>query len=458
VRLIGYVRVSRVAGREGASFISPKEQRERIEAQAKAGGHTLVDILQDLDEPGSKYERPHFQEALERVESGEADGIIVYALDRFARSSTDAGLALRRLDEVGGRLISVRDNLDTSTPVGRFARDMMLRIAELQLDQIRENWDVVRARTIERGVHISRVPPVGYLRGKDGRLEPDPVTAPVVREVFRRRAAATPWRELCRYLDEQLPRPEGGVWPVSSVTAIVSRRTYLGEAAAGDIVNRAAHPPLVSLAEWQAAQAKVTPRAARNGEGALLAGIIVCAGCGKPMTREGSGAKGPWQNYACRKRHANGGACPEPTKVSTRRADALVEAAFLDWLQTQRIQLAAAPITDDVRAAEEELERAEAELAAYRDAELVSVVGREVYLDGLRVRAETVGRARSTLAGCQAARSADGLLRADLGEVWPDLSIGERRHILSAALDRVEVKRGRVPVDERIVLVWRDTP
>jgi len=43
VKLIGYVRVSRVAGREGERFISPDVQRERIEKQAAAGGHTLVD-------------------------------------------------------------------------------------------------------------------------------------------------------------------------------------------------------------------------------------------------------------------------------------------------------------------------------------------------------------------------------------------------------------------------------
>src|SRR5262245_37693192 len=333
MKLIGYVRVSRVAGREGDSFLSPKEQRARIEAQATAGGHELIEVLEDLDEPGSRYERPKFQEALQHVEAGQADGIIVYALDRFARSSTDAGLALRRLEEAGGRLVSVSANLDTSTPVGRLARDMMLRIAELQLDQIRENWDVVRMRTIERGVHISRVPPFGYERGNDGRLEPDARTAPILRELFLRRAAGAPWRELCAYLDEHAPRD--GAWPVGTVTSIIRRRTYLGEAAAGDVVNRAAHPPLVSRAEWEAAQSKTTTRPARSGEGGLLVGIIVCASCGKLMTREGSGAKGPWTNYACRKRHSTG-ICREPTKVSTRRADAMVERAFLDWLEGQK--------------------------------------------------------------------------------------------------------------------------
>ena len=236
MRLFGYVRVSRVAGREGDTFISPTVQRERIEASAKAGGHTIVDVLVDLDQPGSKYERPRFQEALERVEAGEADGIIVAALDRFARSVPDAAVALRRLEDAGAVLISVRDALDTSTPVGRFARTMMLALAELELDRIRENWATARDHAIARGVHISRVPPLGYRRGEDGRLEPDTKTARLVRELFRRRTAGTPLRELVSFLDERLPRENGGAWPVGTVTSILARRTYLGEAAAGDVV------------------------------------------------------------------------------------------------------------------------------------------------------------------------------------------------------------------------------
>ncbi len=49
MRFIGYIRVSRVAGREGDTFISPTVQRERIEAYMASQGHTLVDVLEELD-------------------------------------------------------------------------------------------------------------------------------------------------------------------------------------------------------------------------------------------------------------------------------------------------------------------------------------------------------------------------------------------------------------------------
>ena len=247
-RLVGYVRVSRVAGREGESFISPALQRERIEAQAKASGHVVVGWREDLDQPGSRYERPGFQEALAMVERGEAEGVIVAALDRFARSVPDAALALRRLEAADGVLVSVRDSLDTSSPMGRFARTMMLAIAELELDRIRENWQQVREHAIGRGVHISGVTAVGYQRGPDGRLQVDPVAAPVIRELFLRRAAGASWTGLCKFLDERLPRGDGKVWRSSTVLSIVNRRVYLGEAAAGSVVNPAAHPAIVSRA------------------------------------------------------------------------------------------------------------------------------------------------------------------------------------------------------------------
>src|SRR4051794_14104706 len=119
LRLIGYVRVSRVAGREGESFQSPAVQRERVEAYVRASGHTLLDVFEELDKSGGDSTRPRFQEAIEAVERGEADGIVVARLDRFARSLGDAIHALRRIEGVGGQLIVQDLGLDATTTHGR---------------------------------------------------------------------------------------------------------------------------------------------------------------------------------------------------------------------------------------------------------------------------------------------------------------------------------------------------
>jgi site-specific DNA recombinase len=457
MRLLGYVRVSRVAGREGESFISPAAQRERIEAHAKAAGHKVIDVLTDLDQSGGKYERPAFQEALARVERGEADGIIVARLNRFSRSVSDAARALERLEAVGGTLVAVDLGMDTSTSGGRLMRNVLMALAEFELEVNRENWVTAMSAAVKRGVHGGNRPPLGYRKRDDGRLEPD-ANAKHVRELFRRRAAGASLTELCELLDRKVPKENGGSWPIGSVTSILARRTYLGEAFSGEHVHKTAHKPLVSRSEWEAAQATPTPRRSRNGEAALLAGLIRCEACGEPMTRQGSGAKGPWVNYVCKQRYSKTGKCPAPTRISERRADEHVEQAFLAWLASERVVAESTAATHDIEEAELVLSQAESELADYRDETLVSVIGKDAYRDGLQKRAADVELARAAVAELQS-HSTD-LLRLDLASVWPDLSADERRPILAAALEQVLCKRatgtGRGnPADERLRLVWR---
>src|SRR5919204_2626610 len=169
-RVDGYVRVSRRAGREGESFISPEVQRQRISAWAQANEVEILRWWEELDQSGARRERPMFQEALGRCERGETGGIVVARLDRFARSAVDALESIRRLNEAGARLVSVEDNFDGSTPMGRFAIGILSLIAELELERIKENWATAVAEAVKRGVHVSGRVPVGYRRDESGRL------------------------------------------------------------------------------------------------------------------------------------------------------------------------------------------------------------------------------------------------------------------------------------------------
>ena len=232
-RMDGYVRVSRVGGREGDSFISPQAQRDRIEAAAAGAGATIDKWHTDLDQSGGDAQRPEFQAALERVEQGATDGIVVAKLDRFARSVLDAREALRRIDEAGGTLISAEDGFDTKTPMGRFAATMIFALGELEFERVREGWDTARSFAARRGVHMAK-PLTGYDHGEGKRLVPND-DAPVIRDLFRRRATGAHWTELARYLDERDVRPwgrvEGGNWTAASVRSLIGNRGYLGRSA-----------------------------------------------------------------------------------------------------------------------------------------------------------------------------------------------------------------------------------
>src|SRR5512133_2925266 len=166
----GYIRVSRRAGREGESFISPEVQRKKIADWARLHEVEMVHWWEEVDQSGAKLERPMFQQALARCEAGETGGIVVARLDRFARSAVDALTSIRRLTDAGGRLVSVEDNFDGSTPMGRFAIGILVLIAELELERIKSGWEIAVREAVERGVHISARTPTGYKRTKGGRL------------------------------------------------------------------------------------------------------------------------------------------------------------------------------------------------------------------------------------------------------------------------------------------------
>jgi DNA invertase Pin-like site-specific DNA recombinase len=458
MRLIGYIRVSRVAGREGESFISPTVQRERIEAMAAAQGHTVIGWQEDLDQPGSRYERPGFQAALEAVEAGEADGVCVARLDRFARSVADAAKALDRLEAAGGSLVAIDLGMDTSTSAGRLMRNVLMSLAEFELERVRENWTAAGSHAAHRGVHVCRVAPTGYRKGADGRLELDPDTAPVIRELFQRRGAGESWVSLCRFLDEKCPREKGKRWSKSTVSSLIKRRTYLGEARGGGVVNTDAHPPLVTRAEFEAAQvAEADGRRERGSDGgALLAGILRCASCGHTLTRISNGSRG-FHNYRCRKNYGDG-VCDAPAGISIARADAYVEQEFLASIEAEPVAATGRPADGSIEQALAALEAAEQELSEYQAANLISVVGKEAFVKEVTRRQETVDAARVALGEANAASPLAGI--RDLGKLWPSLDVRERRHLLASILDRAIVTpapgAGKgAAVDDRIKLVWR---
>jgi len=119
-RVDGYIRVSRVAGRSGESFISPGEQRKAIEAYAAAHGLDVVAWHEDLDQSGGTLDRPGFVAARERCRRGETGGIIAAKLDRLTRSTVGLGTLVEEAREGGWNLIAVDFGLDRTRQGGRW--------------------------------------------------------------------------------------------------------------------------------------------------------------------------------------------------------------------------------------------------------------------------------------------------------------------------------------------------
>ena len=200
-QLDAYIRVSDTRGREGKSFISPGQQLERVGYWMKSQRHALATrpievargfgldkteavwpdfdfekiwpeiglngteaIWPELDVSGGTTDRPMLNEVMRRIEAGETDGVVVAYLSRFGRTLIGTLQLINRVAEAGGLFASVQEQFDISTSNGRLVLNMMLSIAQYELDRATENWDSAVADAIDRKLFLGAVAPFGYVR------------------------------------------------------------------------------------------------------------------------------------------------------------------------------------------------------------------------------------------------------------------------------------------------------
>jgi site-specific DNA recombinase len=469
-RVDGYVRVSRRAGREGESFISPEVQRRKIADWAKLHEVEVIRWWEEIDQSGAKLERPQFQQALARCEAGETGGIVVARLDRFARSAVDALESIKRLNEAGARLVSVEDNFDGSMPMGRFAIGILTLIAELELERIKESWDTAVREAIGRGVYISARVPAGYRKDESGRLVPVEPDVSMIAEAFRKRATGSSWTRLARFLEENGVYPSTGNehWSTPGVASMIRNRAYLGEARQGEIVNKKAHEPIVTQAEFDAAQSGRTLLKPQHdgsiASQAVLGGLVRCAGCGHTLKITGNGKPGErYPIYYCSGRYAKG-LCPARATIRASHLDTYVEAQILAVLKQEHGLLAqAVEASEALEQARRAVEEAEHELDLFLSSpKLLSILGEAKVIEGVEARQLVLDEARRQLAELSTQSNLiDELTSGDLLAAWPDLTIQEKRKLLHGLLDRVVLRRatGRgkhaPPIAERTQIVLR---
>ena len=434
-------------------------QREQIEAYANAHGMTIDQWFTDLDQSGGRLDRPEFTKALERAREGLTDGVIAAKLDRLSRSLSGLAQLIDRARDEEWNLVAVDHGLDLHSPSGALVANILGSVAQWELAQRRAGWDDAQARAVARGVHVASRCPTGYQRRADGRLVPAAVAAPVIREVFVRRAAGHGWTALARYLDETKVRgPYGNpTWTPSAVQKLVRNRVYLGEARSGKHSNAGAHAPLLSRAEWEAAQGLVAVRSVRQGEGLLLTGLVRCAGCRYLMKADHMrGRNGERLGiYRCRGRHS-AGKCAAPATIMARVLDPYIDQMLLEAVGSDGPLAEEVDASDAIEAALAAIESAEATLASYRDdRETERILGREGFNAGLEVRVADVREAQATLAALtRRAPGVGSLIRSDLVDEWPTLDVPAKRHLLIASLDAVMVRSGRANVADRVRLLW----
>lgn len=124
--IIGYARVSTV----GQNLSSQEDAINRYAAEL--GEECRI----YSEKESSRNKRPQLEQALDNLRKG--DTLVVYKLDRLARSTKELFEITERLTEMGVQFVSLNDSIDTSTAVGKAMFGMLAIFAEFEREMIRE--------------------------------------------------------------------------------------------------------------------------------------------------------------------------------------------------------------------------------------------------------------------------------------------------------------------------------
>ena len=443
----GYVRVSRQGEREDDKFRSPDFQAEELERWANAHGRRVRMYDAEIDVSGSRAKRPILEELVSAIERGELGGIVVAKLDRLSRlRPVDRVRLFERIEAAGGEIHSASENLDPSTPEGRFAREVFLAVARMEWERKAEGFARAKTAAIERGAKISSVANFGYRFGEGHRLEPVAGEREILVELFELRASGASRGDVLELFERRTGRSSYE----QTIAYMLRNRVYHGEARYGrelELVNADAHEPLISEVLFERVQAINRARSTGSGSGgkarSLLAGIARCACCGRGLISSATGN--------ARRRSYK---CPNPARKCAGRAsigedalDAYVTAEVLAWAGEAADELVELELELEASTPrivlEHRLGEARASLIAYEaDVERELRIGRDAYEAGSRTRAELVERLELELEAAGEA-SAIEIARTTIRRELEagTLTVDERRRLFAVVLESVEVRR-----------------
>jgi site-specific DNA recombinase len=179
-RVCLYTRISTDEENQPTSLAS---QRERLQAFCKVQEGWRVIAHHEDRATGTKLERPGLQAALDLAREGRIDMLLVYRVDRLSRKVRQLSSLAEELDTCNVVLRSATEPFDTGSPAGRMMLQMLAVFAEFEHATIVDRITAGIERRAREGRWYSGRPPYGYLL-TDGRLFPDPVTAPIVPRVY----------------------------------------------------------------------------------------------------------------------------------------------------------------------------------------------------------------------------------------------------------------------------------
>ena len=168
-------------------FNSLDAQREACESyiasQKHEGWFQLPDNYDDGGFTGGNMDRPALKRLMDDIKSGLIDTVVVYKVDRLSRSLADFAKLIDLFDEHKVSFVSVTQQFNTTTSMGRLTLNILLSFAQFEREVIGERIRDKLAASKRKGMWMGGVTPMGYVV-KNRELVIDPDEAEGIRKIF----------------------------------------------------------------------------------------------------------------------------------------------------------------------------------------------------------------------------------------------------------------------------------
>ena len=251
-------------------FNSLDAQRESAEAyilsQRHAGWTALAERYDDGGYTGANLERPALQRLLSDIEAGRIDCVMVYKVDRLSRSLLDFARLIGLFDKRGVNLVSVTQQFNTTTSLGRLTLNILLSFAQFEREIIAERTRDKMSAARRKGKWVGGTPVLGYdVAPVGGKLvvnedEARQVRAifalylehkalsPVLREIQQRQWTTKRWTSKGGRLHPGRPLEHQDLVGLLANVIYVGKIRYQGQTYAGE------HAAIVEEGVWARAQ------------------------------------------------------------------------------------------------------------------------------------------------------------------------------------------------------------